>query len=503
MNKTELLNRLSDIEWDDFEVKESRFELPKNIWESVGAFANSAGGWIVLGILQNGKKFEVQGVENSEKIEQDFTTALRSRGKFNVLINPICKKYNIDGKFVLAFFIPSSEQKPVYFNSLQNTFIRTGSGDQRATDSEINALFRDQLFGVMSARPVKRTTIKNLNRITLARYRDYMLRSNPSSSYNNLTEEDFLRKLQITEGKHLTYGGLLFMGNNLAINQMFPDFRVDLLEIPGRSYAEADPRYTFRLEEQENLWEYYFALIERLRRHIKNIPYKLDVNGVGIEDSPEFDAIREAVVNLLMHCDYFSPMKPRIRIFSDRIEFENPGAFPRPISELLIKDVSIPRNPVLTKLFRNVKLADNAGIGFDKMLKWERETQTKVIFEGRIDMALVTFHFGELIKKRKEIEGLNNEIEGINEELTQNEELNEGLNEEINSEIKGLTQNEGLKSLRQIISEHQGIQAKDISIMLDNRPIKTIERQISVLIAKNLIERRGSKKTGGYWLIEK
>ena len=401
MNKAELLIRLSDIEWDDFEAKEARYDLPKNIWETVSAFANTAGGWIVLGVLQKGKKFEIQGIENAEKMEQNFTTVLRSRSKFNVLINPKCRKYNIDEKLVLAFFIPSSEQKPVYFNSLQNSFIRTGSGDQRATDSEINALLRDQLFGVMSARPVERTSIKDLNRITLARYRDYMLRANPASPYNNLTEENFLTKLQITEGNHLTYGGLLFMGDNLAINKTFPDFRVDLLEIPGRSYAEAEPRYTFRLEEQENLWEYYFALIERLRRQIKNIPYKLDYNGVGIEDSPEFDAIREAVVNLLIHSDYFNSMKPRIRIFSDRIEFENPGAFPRPIPELLRKDVSIPRNPIITKLFRNVRLADNAGFGFDKMLKWENETKTKVLFENSIDVALVTFSLSG-IKKIKE-----------------------------------------------------------------------------------------------------
>jgi len=50
MNKSELLNRLSDIEWDDFEVKEARSELPKSIWETVSAFANSSGGWIILGV---------------------------------------------------------------------------------------------------------------------------------------------------------------------------------------------------------------------------------------------------------------------------------------------------------------------------------------------------------------------------------------------------------------------------------------------------------------------
>ncbi|MDR1699827.1 MAG: ATP-binding protein, partial [Lachnoclostridium sp.] len=102
MNKETLLQRLSDIEWDDFEVKKSSGELPKNIWETVGAFSNTSGGWIVLGVSQTGKTFEVTGVANPEKMEQDLVTTLRGRNKFNVLINPECRKYDIDGKMVLA-----------------------------------------------------------------------------------------------------------------------------------------------------------------------------------------------------------------------------------------------------------------------------------------------------------------------------------------------------------------------------------------------------------------
>ncbi len=47
MTREELYKRLTDIEWDDFEVKEAKSELPKSIWETVSAFSNTSGGWIV------------------------------------------------------------------------------------------------------------------------------------------------------------------------------------------------------------------------------------------------------------------------------------------------------------------------------------------------------------------------------------------------------------------------------------------------------------------------
>jgi ATP-dependent DNA helicase RecG len=478
MNKSELLNRLSDIEWEDFEVKDASGGFPKSSWETVSAFSNSAGGWIVFGVSQKGNSFDVTGASQPEKLEQDFTTVLRSQNKFNVLITPKCQKYNIDGLTVLAFYISSSTQKPVYFNALANTFIRTGSGDQRATESEINALLRDQLFGAMSARPAEKTSIQDLNRTTLYRYRDYMTRFNPGLPYNAMPESDFLEKMQIIEGEHLTYGGLLFMGNNLAINKSFPDFRVDLLEIPGISYADAVTRYTFRLEEQENLWEYYFAIIERLKRQV-DMPFKMNELGIAIEDSPQFDAIREALVNLLMHTDYFSPAKPRVRVFTDRIEFENPGAFPRSIDELLRKDISIPRNPVITRLFRCAKLAENAGYGFDKMLKWEASTKTKVMFENSIDMSVITFRFPET----EDTENTKGPEKGPEKGPVKGPE-------KVTANQQKILNNIGKKPdiTREELAAKVGIS------------LSKIKENISKLKNKGLLERIGPDK-GGYWKI--
>ena len=394
MDKNSLLQRLSDIEWSDFEVKKGTSELPKDVWETVSAFSNTSGGWLILGVSQNGKTFEITGVSNPEKIEQDLITTLRSRNKFNVLINPECKKYIINDKTVLAFYISSAEQKPVYFNSLQNTYIRTGSGDQRATDYEINALLREQSFGIMSEKPVEGTSVNSFNKASYRNFRDYLKRIVPDLHYNKLEDDAFNQKLKLMKDGKLTYGGLLFLGENIEIQNHISDFRIDYLEIPATSYADAEPRYTYRIQEQENLWEYYFVLFQRLRIYADN-PLFIGDMGIGYEDSKQIDALREGLINLLIHCDYFSPMKPRIRVFTNRIEFENPGSLPRPIEELMKEDVSIPRNPVLAKLFRIAKLCESAGYGFDKMLVWKRETRNEVIFETSIDKTKVTFMLKE------------------------------------------------------------------------------------------------------------
>ena len=104
MTKEELVARLRDIEWDDFEVKAAKSELPKNIWETVSAFSNTSGGWIVLGVKQSGKTFEIQGVDNMEKLEQDFLGTLRS-SKFNHTIFAQPQRYDINGCKLLAFYL--------------------------------------------------------------------------------------------------------------------------------------------------------------------------------------------------------------------------------------------------------------------------------------------------------------------------------------------------------------------------------------------------------------
>lgn len=112
MTKEELLARLNDIEWNDFEVKEASVGLPKSMWETVSAFSNTEGGWIILGVKEkktaDGSVYVVNGVSNPEQMEQDIITTLRSRTKFNAPVSCKVMRYKIDGKDNKSIFIPAT-----------------------------------------------------------------------------------------------------------------------------------------------------------------------------------------------------------------------------------------------------------------------------------------------------------------------------------------------------------------------------------------------------------
>src|SRR5690606_36289212 len=114
---------------------------------------------------------------------------------------------------------------------------------------------------------------------------------NPDVSYNRFEEDEFLTKLRIVDNEQLTYAGLLFLGKRECIEKHFPDFRIDLLEIPGTSISNASTNYTFRLDEYENLWDYYFTCFQRLKQKV-DVEFHITNLGFGQELSPVLDAIR-------------------------------------------------------------------------------------------------------------------------------------------------------------------------------------------------------------------
>ena len=399
MTQEELIARLQDIEWDDFEVKTAKSELPKNVAESVSAFANTQGGWIVLGVRQEGKHFEIQGVDNAEKLEQDFISSLRNQSKYNTLIASKQKKYNIDGNTVLAFYIYASDLKPVYFGgTLHNTFIRKGSGDQRASEAEISAMLRDQQYGIKSEQSIPETSIDMLSMESLNSYRSYVFKQPIVPLSADCSQEEFCRALNITDKNGLlTYSGLLMFGKQLDVRDYVPTFCLDHIEIPGRTLEEADTRYDYRMPEQANIWDSFVIMQRRLAIAIQR-PFALDAQGlIEVGDNRYFEVAREALANMVMHADYFSSFRSCVHLFTNRIEFVNAGGLPIPAEQMVGQFYTNPRNPSIAKMFRVAHIAENAGFGMNKLRSWEQLTGGKAELTSQRYCTTLTLYLGSLV----------------------------------------------------------------------------------------------------------
>lgn len=299
--------------------------------------------------------------------------------------------YHIDGHKVLAFHIASSPHKPIYYNNPQNTFIRFGSGDQRATNGEITAMFHNQSFGIKSEQILLDSDLSMLNEDTIRDYRNYFKLYSPRPNLIGNDIADFCKRIGIADNEgHLNYGGLMCFGKEEWVRRYVPTFWMDLVEIPGRSVREARTRYTYRIPEQENLWEYFQIMIRRLRL-IVDTPFMMNDEGFNVEDRSQFKILREALVNMLSHFDPFSTIHSCIHIYTDRVEFFNAGGYPVPISQLGNHLYSNPRNPIIAKIFRLVNLSETIGYGFDMMNEWKEITGNDVTFESDICTSTVTF----------------------------------------------------------------------------------------------------------------
>ena len=146
MMREEIIERLKGYEWSDVEFKEARTAAPKAAYETVSAFANTAGGWLVFGVRDHGGAFEVVGVVEVDKVQGEFLSTLRSGSKVSRTVSVTEDLVETDGKTLLVFHVPESprHEKPVYLDGdLRRSFIRRGGCDERCTPEEIGRFLRD------------------------------------------------------------------------------------------------------------------------------------------------------------------------------------------------------------------------------------------------------------------------------------------------------------------------------------------------------------------------
>lgn len=139
--------------------------------------------------------------------------------------------------------------------------------------------------------------------------------------------------------------------------------------------AVAGFRWDDRVVWEGNLLGAFEAIYPKLISGLP-IPFQLH-HGTRVDDSPLHMALREALVNLLVHTDYSEADASLILRSADGSLFRNPGSSRIPLEDLRSGDRSDPRNPILVRMFRHIGLAEEAGTGLAQIFRtwWESRFQ--------------------------------------------------------------------------------------------------------------------------------
>ena len=206
-----------------------------------------------------------------------------------------------------------------------------------------------------------------------------------------MTVPDLLRNINcISEEETPTHAGILFFGKHPQ--KFFHNAQLRVVRFRGTSVTHP---VIDRLDCSGTLWEIVIAAEEFIRRNIRLLSLRSS-KSFQRDDKFEYplDALREAIINGLIHRNYQEPADVRVFIFDDRIEIINPGNFPEDVS--LHKPIHRPVNPILSQLMYDVGFVERYGSGIKMMQRlceeWENTVphyelhplETKIIFDSPI-----------------------------------------------------------------------------------------------------------------------
>ncbi|MBU2574342.1 MAG: putative DNA binding domain-containing protein [Elusimicrobia bacterium] len=382
MNIEELLQKLTLRENLELEFKAAVGGMPSDLWDTVSAFANTRGGWILLGVREDEEKIRVEGVKNAETMKQDIFNLLRNPQKLSM---EVCgpedvKVQKTDGTDIIALKVRavSNSEKPVYINGnpYTGTFVRRNEGDYRCNKEEVDRMIRGAGARSADSAVLRGLSYDDLDKQTLGRYRQRFRQFNSSHQWNEYDDMRFLkalggyRKDAHTGEEGLTKAAVLMFGSREAIFSIRPRHLIDFRLLPAESSGE-ETRWEDRIAWEGNLYDAFFQIYPRLTQSLKT-PFRLE-GPHRLDQTPAHEALREALVNMLVHADYAEAAALLVKASQREFSFRNPGFSRVSEDELLTEDRSDPRNPVLLRMFRHIFLADEAGTGFPKILKVWRE----------------------------------------------------------------------------------------------------------------------------------
>ncbi len=364
------------------EAKKSLGGLPRSLWETYSSFANTFGGVILLGVEEKkDHTFLVHNLPNPKALVDEFWQIIGDKRNVseNILQKNQVRILLFEGKQIVAIFVPRADKRkrPIYIgeDAYSGTYRRDGEGDYHCSRQEVDAMFEEAAQEEEDTQLLTGLGMSALDKATIHRYRRYMEQVRQGHIWQELDMEHFLEKLQAAardmQGNwHPTAAGLLMFGKESYIVQEYPCYALFYQEM-GKNGIWNPLLSSDSGEWSGNLYEFFIRTYQCICRNIR-IPVAFDRKYPGSE-TPIHNAIKELLVNCLVHADYREKQGVVVMKSGNKITFENPGCFGVDTERALKGCVQSHRHPVLIQMFHLVNFGNGAGRGISDIYAFWRK----------------------------------------------------------------------------------------------------------------------------------
>ena len=377
----ELMEKKESVE---IEFKSAAGGFPKSFWETYSSFANTNGGTIVLGIKEKKGDFYIDSLKDEliEKYKKEFWSGVNNKDivNLNLLSNDDVVDGEFDGHKVILFYIPRAtrDQRPIYHtpNPYNGTYKRNHEGDFKCTEQEVRRMYADANVAVSAdSRILENYTFEDIDKASLEQYRRLFDLAKPGHAWLALDDISLLKKLggykvdRQTGKEGFTLAGLLMFGKTDAITDeaCAPNFFLDYREL-GEDTSTT--RWLDRIYPdgtwEANLFQFYKRVLPKLQE-ILPLPFHLE-GDTRKDETPAHVAVREALINTLIHADYSVNASIVITRSRNELVFSNPGCLLVSKQQYYEGGDSVCRNLALQKMFMMFGKAEKAGSGADKII---------------------------------------------------------------------------------------------------------------------------------------
>lgn len=364
------------------ESQRTEFKSSFNVeaMESITAFANTEGGCVLVGVSNKGK---IVGVDTNEESVQQWVNEIKSKTEPAILVD--AERYEIEGKAAVMLSVPEYPVKPI---ALQGRFYkRIGNSNHLLSATEIANLSMLSLQVSWDSFPALGKTLEDLDTESIDRFIE-RVSSNGRLSLSGKTWTDKLRKLKLINGETPTNAAYLLFGKgNIGYNVHAGRFKTPSMIIDDRMM-------------NGNLFQ---TVEETMRFLLSQIKVAYEITGKTTQRTEIFEyplpALREIVLNTIIHRDYTSPMDVQIKVFDQKITFFSPGELygKQTIEALRTDDYqAYTRNKLIAEAFYLTGDIEKYGTGYTRIRSEIASYPTmKFEFEEKPSAWLVTISYEE------------------------------------------------------------------------------------------------------------